>query len=688
MGNVTSSDVPSDGLRRRGATYVQVPEPDFIRCGNPWFTPVAVLTGPDGLLYVLDWHDRRHCESDMLRKRRTADHPLGRLYRVRYGDTYRPAGHFDLSRESDEQLVQRLHSPNIYFRSTAQRLLVERNSLTSRCLLRQLVHDGTAPRSARMHALWALVGGGCLEPEFHLQLLGHSDPGFRAWGVRAAGEFHHVAPAVRAAVVGLAQDPAPDVRLQVAIAARKIDGVDPLPQLLQVARCSAKDPLIPAIVWQNLLPLLDARGREFLALVESTGADGLGPILARAVAYLMTCPRQDAGQMVRLFEALTARGTVDDELTTQLLVSLADKIQTGEMTARRLAALEGWARSLAQKVLHDRPNHPARVEAVLLAATLKDADGIEQARRLFCSTQQPADVRLKALAALVAARDEEVLECVARALADARPEALVFGGQVLAALRRSADRRVADVVLARYSLLPAALQAQAVDLLIQRPEWSRQLLRAVEKHRIPARALSANQVRQLLAGGGSKAAAHIQALWGAVRQERDPRREQVVARMRDFLHTHPGSPAAGRKVFRKLCAQCHKIYGEGTEVGPDLTSAGRSSYDQMLAKVFDPNQYIKAGYKVVTATTTSGRTVSGLVVEDNASRLVLKTQGGHVEVIPRAEVDLAVPSKVSLMPEGVEDLLTRTELADLFAFLSLDRPPEDPHARKIPGAPP
>jgi hypothetical protein len=55
--------------------------------------------------------------------------------------------------------------------------------------------------------------------------------------------------------------------------------------------------------------------------------------------------------------------------------------------------------------------------------------------------------------------------------------------------------------------------------------------------------------------------------------------------------------------------------------------------------------------------------------------------------VPRGEVEQVTQSKVSLMPEGIEAQLQPQELADLFAFLALDRPPGDPAARKIPGAP-
>ena len=67
--------------------------------------------------------------------------------------------------------------------------------------------------------------------------------------------------------------------------------------------------------------------------------------------------------------------------------------------------------------------------------------------------------------------------------------------------------------------------------------------------------------------------------------------------------------------------------------------------------------------------------------------MVLKLQGGKVEAVPRDQVDEVTVSPVSLMPEGIENQLKPQEIADLFAFLALDKLPGDPGARKIPGAP-
>ena len=91
---------------------------------DAWFMPVALKIGPDGCLYVLDWYDRYHCSQDAARDPEGVDRLKGRLYRLRYKNTPR-APKIDLATESDDQLIARLASGNIYFRETAQRILTE-----------------------------------------------------------------------------------------------------------------------------------------------------------------------------------------------------------------------------------------------------------------------------------------------------------------------------------------------------------------------------------------------------------------------------------------------------------------------------------------------------------------------------------------------------------------------------------
>ncbi len=233
MGNIHGSGINVDVLSRAGSTYRGTAAPDLLAANDAWFMPVVQKTGPDGCLYVLDWYDRYHCYQDARRDPEGIDRLKGRLYRIRYQDTPR-AQPFDLAAEDDEALIARLHSPNVYYRDVAQRLLAERNDPETRPRLEQLVGDASVARKTRMHALWALVGGGPLSVEFHQSLLENADPGIRAWGVRAAGNEKSPHATIADKVVSLASDPSPDVRLQVAIAARKLDGVDALPVLLTV----------------------------------------------------------------------------------------------------------------------------------------------------------------------------------------------------------------------------------------------------------------------------------------------------------------------------------------------------------------------------------------------------------------------------------------------------------------------
>jgi putative membrane-bound dehydrogenase-like protein len=679
MGNIHGGCVNVDVLRRDGATYAATPAPDFLTANDPWFMPVAQKTGPDGSLYVLDWYDRYHCYQDAQRDPRGIDRLRGRLYRVRYKDTPR-AGPFDLAKEPDEKLVERLASPNVYFRDLSQRLLSERASPGLRGKLQKIVLDGKAPRKARLHALWALVGGGPLEPGFHRTLLAHADPGFRAWGVRAAGNAGKVDAAVRAKVVALAHDPAPDVLLQVAIAARKLGGVAAVPVLVEVLAQCGDDRLIPAIVWQNLQPLLEGGADELLAVVRKRGrTPNLGLLLPRIVERLLG----SRGASSRALAALVARAMEDERSAGPVMAMLATLAGNGEIPAGHGKALrEELLPALHAEIA--RGAGPRRTDAVLLAAAWKDPRGLRAARALVAAKGEPAPVRLRALEALAATRDESVLGGAAQLLGGG---SVAFRAGVLAALGRLDDGRVARVVLAAYPAMEAELRPRAVELLTQRPAWGKALMKAVAGKQVPAGAVNVNQARRLLASKDAELVKLVRAHWGTLREGRNPEREQVVRRMRDLLGRTKGDPARGAAVFKNLCGQCHKIYGEGADVGPDVTANGRSSFDQLLSNVFDPSLVVGPGYQAVTVVTLRGRTLTGLLVEDNPRRVVLKTQGGKQEVVARKDVESVAVSTLSLMPEGIEKQLKPQEIADLFAFLALDRPPGDPRARRIPGTP-
>ena len=680
MGNIHGGCLNVDVPRRDGSTYIADADPDFLTAHDAWFMPVSQKVGPDGCLYVLDWYDRYHCYQDANRDPTGIDRDRGRLYRVRYKNSP-PAPRFDLGRESDDDLIRRLSSPNIYFRETAQRLLCERDRPALRARLEKLVLGG-GPRKPRLHALWALIGTGSLEPAFHAQLLAHSDPAYRAWGVRAAGNFGRVSPELRDRVASLARDPAPDVQLQVAIAARKVEGLDALPVLVDVLAHCGQDKLIPYIVWPNLHPLLEEQSARFVRLVERTDlqtAPGLVKLLPRVVERLLSGRIPDVAAVPVLVALLGHH----PESARACLAVISAKAR--ELSADDLASLKKGLRPVLEKLLRGESEDPLALSARLLAAQLQigsvDAGVV---RRLFVAPDQAEATRLQALEALIAFRDPGLPDAVAGVLASGSPH---FLGQVLDALGRWDNPRVATLVLERYPKMDPGLQPLAVELLLQRQAWTRKLVNAVLEKRLPPGVLHANHLRRILDGNDRETIWAVEKAWGTVRTERNPEREKVVAEMGTYLRQHPGDPKAGRQVFKKVCAQCHTIYGEGASVGPDLTSNGRASFEQLLSNVFDPSLVIGPGYQAVTVVTRDGRSLTGLPAEDSPRRIVLKLPGGGQQVIPRGDVEYTTVSKLSMMPEGLENLMDRKELADLFALLALDHAPDDPRARPIPGAP-
>jgi putative heme-binding domain-containing protein len=129
------------------------------------------------------------------------------------------------------------------------------------------------------------------------------------------------------------------------------------------------------------------------------------------------------------------------------------------------------------------------------------------------------------------------------------------------------------------------------------------------------------------------------------------------------------------------------MHNRGNEVGPNITANGRGSYEQLLVSIFNPSLVIGEAYKSVTLRTVDGTVVTGLLVERDDKRTIIKVQGNKLETIPADEIEEFKQDKKSLMPEGIENQLSSQELADLFALLTLESPPSSKENAKISGTP-
>lgn len=127
--------------------------------------------------------------------------------------------------------------------------------------------------------------------------------------------------------------------------------------------------------------------------------------------------------------------------------------------------------------------------------------------------------------------------------------------------------------------------------------------------------------------------------------------------------------SAGKPIFQRACASCHRLGDVGYAVGPDLTGLRNQPADALLLHLLVPNREIYPNYVLYQAETTDGQTHAGILAEESASAVTLVLPLGKRETISRAKLKSLRASPVSLMPDGLEQTMTRQELANLLAFL-------------------
>ncbi|HET6422681.1 MAG TPA: PVC-type heme-binding CxxCH protein [Planctomycetaceae bacterium] len=693
MGNIHGGCINVDRIERNGSTYAGFGEPDFLTANDAWFMPVVQKTGPDGCLYILDWYDRYHCYQDANRDPKGIDRLKGRLYRVRYegerrgvSPTSRP---FDLANDTDEQLIEKLGDANVWTRETAQRLLQERNSESVyEDLLKRLMNKAGSS-AARRHMTWTISGMTRPNREWYRILWNDADMTLRSWAVRTYGDDPDHQSTIGPLQTAWLSHSSPSVRLQATIAVAKA-GKSDLDRLtlhtLAEIYFHSNDVLIQRIAWQNLHPLIEETTPErivsALPILKPDDIPNLGEQFPRFIDRILARRAYEPKLVTGIVANLAAFHQF--ALLTSALGKLREKIQTGELKGEKLDQLRKEITPVIQPLL-EHVDHPSRLEVSLLALSWNDRTAAGTARSLALNPAEQSSQRLAAYQALISSRVDSVDEIARVVFERGDQESAAFRGEVLAALGKTDSAGIGDTVVRSLPTLPAELQPKAIELLTQRPVWAKTLLKAVGDKKVAATAINVNQARRLYDTKDTEVRELLAKHWGQVREGRSPDRDKIIAEMRSLIRQSPGDAMKGEAAFKKVCAQCHKLYGEGAEVGPDITLNGRNDYTQLLSNVFDPSLVIGAGYRSYTVVTVGGRVINGLLVEESPQRIVLKVQGGKQEIIPRDDIDEFKVSEISLMPEQLEKQLSPQEIIDLFAYITLDKPPHDPTARRLSG---
>jgi putative membrane-bound dehydrogenase-like protein len=149
------------------------------------------------------------------------------------------------------------------------------------------------------------------------------------------------------------------------------------------------------------------------------------------------------------------------------------------------------------------------------------------------------------------------------------------------------------------------------------------------------------------------------------------------------LNENGGNKDRGKKLFFDVkgsnCVKCHKVRGEGGEVGPDLSSiATRYDRAKLIESVLYPSKQILDGYHMTIVETKDGKIIQGIVRAESGDDVTLIDAEAKKIVVKKAEIETRTKSEKSIMPDGIQVGMTLVEFADLITYLESLRDPAPP----------
>ncbi|MFN9445848.1 MAG: PVC-type heme-binding CxxCH protein [Pirellulaceae bacterium] len=620
-------------------------ESELVRSSDIWFRPVQLANGPDGTLYLLDMYREviEHPASlpPPIKKQTdlTSGRDRGRIWRVRRSDRPIRRTTEDLSALSPDDLARRLDHPNGWHRETASRLLYQQlqgGQLSDRDAIesiRVVATAGNSPegRLAAASLLAALPDGldnDCLEV-----LLDDPHPAVRFRTLASLHRIDHpdwMTQLLASRANQLASDPNPKVRFAAAAASQKL-----FPDL-EVRLAFLKE--VPLGMWEHA-PLR--------AAVEASLGSQASQILdswLKAHADSLPDPWIDAA----VYQTLLAGGPVP-------LLDLHSQLQQTDRP-QLASRLQGSIARLFPRAA----NLPDEVAKARFALWRQEQVVQPIAKQL---SEQSASPQLLASASLIATLPSDQLLPL---------RTMVLSADAPIAWKRAAmeqgwfrDETGQDQLVDGIASLPPELIPVAVRSLLQRPASIARLLDQIDSSKLSADQIPGDAWSTITSQKDAQLATRGAKLRGATQSIQW---ESIATDYRTAWRD-PGVISAGKELFQKHCASCHRIHGIGQDIGPALGSLAAKANDQIALSVAEPSREVDPRYQVFQAVTTDQQVVVGILLESNDQAVVLKTAQGKEERIERTELEQLTSSGKSLMPEGLLPLLNPQQFRDLLDFL-------------------
>ncbi|PHN05994.1 PVC-type heme-binding CxxCH protein [Flavilitoribacter nigricans] len=651
MANIHEHAVLSDILQPNGSGFTASHGEDFMLANNAQWIGFSMEIGPEGGLYVLDWHDADICGKEVKHKE------TGRVFRITPENSRAEnwSGRYDdLITFSDEQLVALQWQGSDWHARRARVILqfrASKGALSSEATHELSDHfNNDTNADYRLRALWALYITGNISEDLLISSLDDRDPYVRAWAIQFLCEDKTADRKSLLRMTELARkEQSPVVRLYLAKALQRIDAESrwALAENLVTYADDADDPNIPFMLWFGIESLVPEQAERALALAGKSKI----PMVTNHIARRLV----DAGELEPLTAALSRK------------------------SANRQQLLEGMLAGLEGRVDIDAPKNWEKVYQGLSADKVSAATALRisqyfgnaaAAEAMLASLKDPKagnDQKENAITVLAAQQRPELPAELPRLLEV--PELRI---PVIRAVASYDRRDLGTLLLDKYSQLPLDAKQEAILALSSRPVYGRLLADAIKNEKIAKKEIPpyvALQLRRVVGNGFVE-------IWGPIDELSSDKRSEYAKYQRLL---QPGAiaqsdPVQGKGVYLRTCGACHKMYGEGGNLGPDLTGSNRTNTAYLLGNILEPSSEIQDDYKMVVITTQDGRTFSGNIVAENDQQLTMRVVGQDEIQISQSNIQSREVTPKSMMPEGLLQYLTDKEILDLVAFLQTKEP--------------
>jgi putative membrane-bound dehydrogenase-like protein len=711
FGNLHGHRLVANYTDPKGSSFIGKHAADFMRANDMHFIPVTQKVGPDGALYVSDWSDQQICHRGS-NAVENWDRSNGRIYRVTYPERLRPAGSltrpaedrpksnavgeeappgtasggtpdaargtrallfptapFDLAKESDEALAKlAVQTENEWFSRMARRVLMERNwaDVLDYSIVEEHADLFSLDDKVSIQSFWLLhqTGSplGCLVRQEAKVDIGGINPLALSWLIRIRHQSGNYEPVdddtwpmsnddFRLKAAKLIKSPI--VRRELASALQRLpisERKDLATALLKYAE-DKDDPMIPLLIWYGIEPLIAADPAVGLQLAKASKIEKVTGFIYRRLTS------DDAGRtsLIKL-----AAETDDAALRTQLMEAILGAARAGN----KITQPADWPKMRVRLVGEKTSAQLTELEALMGIET-----ALKHYRDRLSASSTGLNEREAALLILLRAKDDATAKILLQIITIENPPSLRRKAiQALASLKDAETPKILSAALPKLSKneLP-----DAINTLASTKEGAKALLKAVEARTVPSTSLSPFLIRQLSAFDDTEIHALIKSAWGDVNAPKADMAQQVKKYQNLLTPTAlaKGNATTGKSIFMATCGACHKLFGEGQRVGPDITGSNRADLNYLLENVLDPNAVIGKDYQLNIFNMKDGRVMSGVIKEESPASVKIAMMGGVEFTLPVADIAKREISKMSTMPEGLFDALPPEMVVDLVKYL-------------------